>query len=638
MDSRGARGILLGHLASNIALIWNQSTDRIQRVADGRVDEGEISLSEMRSQKSSPFTDATAGQAGQIGQIGLNEPPTTVVTSSEPDLRPAKGFAAYAPASTPMDEKHLPRSHVDVLRRPDRERWLQAMEHEMGKLREKNVWDLVRTDELPPGMRAYPGRWVFDRKEELEPTDPKSYKARWVIRGNLVDKNQLHHDYCTYAPVVSSTTTRMLFALAAWNGWNIRQADAAVAFLNGTLRDTVYMRQPMGFEQGEKGTLVCKLNQSLYGLAPAARIWYDTLTNYLHYIGFRVCNYDPGLFIHGERPHLYLTSHVDDFKIVAANPADSQWVIDALSSRFELKDMGQIKHYLGMDVRIQPDGIFPGQGTYAEELIRSFGMEAAHTHKTPLDSGLVIDDEPDEETNTREYQRGTGCLQWLATKTRPDIAHAACLLAQYNSAPTRKCWNALMHVIRYLRGSAHRGLFYPKGDQQVNNAPIPVGYSDSDWAGSNTGRKSIGGYVFLLAGSPISWQAKKQTCIATSSNEAEYMAASEAAKEACWIRRVFGECVRFKQEPTVSALSLNMDNQGAIALTSSDGTKRSKHIDIRFHHIRDLQQQGVLVVKGVQSRDMAADGLTKILRTEAFERFLSLISMASGSRGGEGDG
>lgn len=299
--------------------------------------------------------------------------------------------------------------------------------------------------------------------------------------------------------------------------------------------------------------------------------------------------------------------------------------------------MGQIKHYLGMDVRIQPDGIFPGQGTYAEELIRSFGMEAAHTHKTPLDSGLVIDDEPDEETNTREYQRGTGCLQWLATKTRPDIAHAACLLAQYNSAPTRKCWNALMHVIRYLRGSAHRGLFYPKGDQQVNNAPIPVGYSDSDWAGSNTGRKSIGGYVFLLAGSPISWQAKKQTCIATSSNEAEYMAASEAAKEACWIRRVFGECVRFKQEPTVSALSLNMDNQGAIALTSSDGTKRSKHIDIRFHHIRDLQQQGVLVVKGVQSRDMAADGLTKILRTEAFERFLSLISMASGSRGGEGD-
>lgn len=116
----------------------------------------------------------------------------------------------------------------------------------------------------------------------------------------------------------------MLFALAAWNGWNIRQADAAVAFLNGTLRDTVYMRQPIGFEQGEKGTLVCKLNQSLYGLAPAARIWYDTLTNYLHYIGFRVCNYDPGLFIHGERPHLYLTSHVDDFKIVAANPADSQ--------------------------------------------------------------------------------------------------------------------------------------------------------------------------------------------------------------------------------------------------------------------------------------------------------------------------
>lgn len=634
MDSRGARGILLGHLASNIALIWNESTDKIQRVADGRVDEGDISLSTMRSQQSPQLTAAVAGQTGLTNSSEL---PPTMVANSEPDLRPAKGFAAYVPASNPMDEKHLPRSHADVLRRPDREQWLQAMEREMGKLHDKNVWDLVRTDELPPGMRAYPGRWVFNRKEELDSDDPKSYKARWVIRGNLVDKSQLQHDYCTYAPVVSSTTTRMLFALAAWNGWNIRQADAAVAFLNGTLRDTVYMRQPIGFEQGEKGTLVCKLNQSLYGLAPAARIWYDTLTNYLHLIGFRVCNYDPGLFIHGERSHLYLTSHVDDFKIVAANAADSQWVIDALSSRFELKDMGQIKHYLGMDVQIRPDGIFLGQEAYTIEFIQSFGMEAAHAHKTPLDSGLIIDDEPDVEINTREYQRGTGCLQWLAMKTRPDIAHTACLLAQYNSGPTRKCWNALMHTIRYLRGSAYRGLFFPRRNQQVNDALIPVGYSDSDWAGSNAGRKSIGGYVFLLAGSPISWQAKKQTCVATSSNEAEYMAASEAAKEACWIRRVFGECVRFQQEPTLPALSLNMDNQGAIALTSSEGTKRSKHIDIRFHHIRDLQQQGVLAVRGIQSRDMAADGLTKILRTEAFERFLSLISMASDSRGGEGD-
>ena len=434
----------------------------------------------------------------------------------------------------------------------------------------------------------------------------------------------MQYDYCTYAPVVMAATTCLLFALAAWNGWTIRQADAVVAFLNGPLQDTVYMNQPLGFAQGEKGTLVCKLNQSLYGLAPAARIWYDTLNSYLIHIGFRVCEYDAGLFIHTERRNVYLTTHVDDFKIVAADATDAEWVVTMLATRFEIKDMGQMRHYLGMNVDMHPDGIFLGQSTYVDELINSFGMEAAHTHKSPLDSGLAIDDEPDEHINKTEYQRGVGSLQWLASRTRPDIAHAACLLAQYNSAPTRKCWNVLMHVLRYLRGSRDCGVQYQQHDEGADDDLI--GYMDSDWAGANTGRKSIGRYIFMLAGSPISWQAKKQTCVTTSSNEAEYMAASEAAKEAHWLRRVYASICAGGDRGS-EPITLYMDNQGAMALTTSDGTKCSKHIDIRFHHIRDLQQQGVIITKGVESKQMAADGLTKILRTDAFNQFLSLIGL-----------
>ena len=404
----------------------------------------------------------------------------------------------------------------------------------------------------------------------------------------MIDKNQLQYDYCTYAPVVSATLTRLLFALAAKYGWTIRQMDAAVAFLNGIMRDTIYMRQPTGFEQGHN--LVCKLKRSLYGLTPAARIWYDTLTTFLRHIGFKVCAYDAGLFIHQERRNLYLTSHVDDFKIVAANPADAQWVMDTMSARFEMKDVSDKRFYLGMEVDYLPNGIRLSQPEYIQQFINSFGMENAHAHRTPLDSGLKIDDEPDSSINTREYQRGTGCLQYLATKTRPDVAHAACLLAQFNSAPTRKCWNALMHVIRYLKGSIDRGLFYRRAETQ--NGGLPIGYSDSDWAGPNTGRKSVGGFIFLFGDSPISWQSKKQTCIATSTNEAEYMAASEAAKEATWIRRVYTD-MRVDESILLPPINLNMDNQGAIALTSTEGTKRSKHIDVRFHHVRDLPGPGV---------------------------------------------
>ena len=150
--------------------------------------------------------------------------------------------------------------------------------------------------------------------------------------------------------------------------------------------------------------------------------------------------------------------HVDDFKIVAADAADAEWVVTMLATHFEIKDMGQMCYYLGMDVNMGPDGIFLNQSTYTDELVNSFGMEAAHTYKTPLDSGLVIDDEPDEHVNKTEYQRGVGSLQWLASRTQPDIAHTVSLLAQYNSAPTKKCWNALMHVLQYLRGSRDHGV------------------------------------------------------------------------------------------------------------------------------------------------------------------------------------
>ena len=620
MDSRGGKGILVGQIASNISLAWTED-DKIQCVADGHIDDGEVQLSKgsaLIKQRHIPETSETA----RISSMDEIINPHHDSPNDGVELRPARGFAAYIADSSPAE--NIPHSYSDTMQRPDWNKWLVAMEREMEKLTNKNVWDLVRKEEMPPGTRAYPGRWVFNIKDELDPDDPKYYKARWVIRGNLVDHRQMQYDYCTYAPVVMAATTCLLFALAAWNGWTIRQADAVVAFLNGPLQDTVYMNQPLGFAQGEKGTLVCKLNQSLYGLAPAARIWYDTLNSYLIHIGFRVCEYDAGLFIHTEQQNVYLTTHVDDFKIVAVDATDAEWVVTMLATCFEIKDMGQMRHYLGMNVDMHPDGIFLGQSTYVDELINSFGMEAAHTHKSPLDSGLAIDDEPDEHINKTEYQRGVGSLQWLASRTQPDIAHAACLLAQYNSAPTRKCWNVLMHVLRYLRGSRDCGVQYQQHDEGADDDLI--GYMDSDWAGANTGRKSIGRYIFMLAGSPISWQAKKQTCVTTSSNEAEYMAASEAAKEAHWLRRVYASICAGGDRGS-EPITLYMDNQGAMALTTSDGTKCSKHIDIRFHHIRDLQQQGVIITKGVESKQMAADGLTKILRTDAFNQFLSLIGL-----------
>jgi hypothetical protein len=322
---------------------------------------------------------------------------------------------------------------------------------------------------------------------------------------------------------------------------------------------------------------------------------------------------------------LYLTTHVDDFKIVVESREIAQSVLDELKTKFEIKDLGSIKHYLGTDVCEQDNGIFLSQRQYIDDLLSSFRMTDAHPTRTPLDVGTIIDDKPDPNINIKEYQRGTGSLQYLATKTRPDICRAACLLAEHSASPTKKCWTALMHVLRYLKGTKNLGLQYSRG---TGNLSMPLAYTDSDWGGPHTDRRrSVGGYVFLLAGAPISWQSKKQTCIALSSNEAEYIAASEASREAWWIRQILTDMDLVDKSD--SCIPVHTDNKGAIDLTTAiSGTKRSKHIDIRFHFTRDMAGQGIILIRQIPTTDMVADGLTKPLATDAHTRFLRQLGMS----------
>lgn len=616
MDTRGTYGLLLANLSSTNQLVWNIDKDSMIHITNGKVDEGDISL-----------TDPTFTPQPTLLASSTNEktPPTEPYSDDNPPnddimIRPAKGFIAYVTGATSRD---IPRTLRRAMERKDKNKWLKAMQREFSKLQSKEIFELVRISDVPKGKRIFPGKWVYDSKEDYPPDDERSYKARWVILGNLVEKDDMQYDYCKYAPVVSAAITRLLFALAAAFGWKLRKLDVAVAFLNGDLIDEIYMRQPYGFEQGEG--LVWRLKKSIYGLTPAARIWYDTLTAALHRLGFRTCSYDPGLFIHQERRHLYITTHVDDFQLVAEHDEDIEWAKDVLAKEWEIKDVSDMTYYLGMEVEFVNGHINLLQREFIKDLVQSFGLDNANHQTTPLPQGFEVDDEPDRSIITREYQRGTGKLQWLAVKTRPDISEAAGTLARFNTAPTKKCWNGLLHVMRYLKGTMNVGLTYgPASTSSITNC-LPIGYSDSNWAGPNSGRKSIGGYIFLYEGSPISWQSKRQTCVATSSNEAEYMAISEASKEALWLRRV---CIEMNvATPESPPILLHTDSEGAQALASTEGTKRSKHIDVRYHHIRELQSLALVNVEGIRSQDNPADGLTKIQSTPKHRHFLHLINM-----------
>ncbi|CAI7840084.1 unnamed protein product [Closterium sp. NIES-53] len=195
--------------------------------------------------------------------------------------------------------------------------------------------------------------------------------------------------------------------------------------------------------------------------------------------------------------------------------------------------------------------------------------------------------------------------------TRPDLSHAVGVLSQFLSAPSTQHLNAVKRVLRYLYGSKYFGLFFHGHE----HGSVLHGFTDADWAGPLSKRKSTGGYMFMIAGAAISWQSKKQGCVALSSTEAEYMAVMQGAREAVWLRGLLTELGLPQHEPTI----LHIDNTSAIALSKNPVYHgRTKHIDTQYHYIRELIKNKVVIPAYCSTTDQAADFLTKILPRHLF--------------------
>lgn len=394
--------------------------------------------------------------ASQQNLTDFDDDPSDVYISdeihhSDDRIRPVKGCPLVAVATcskastmkTPA-EQMTPTSYKRALEHQHSQKWKDAMAREVDQQNSTNTYSLIRRSDIPHGHRVIPGHWVFKAKQIDDIPIEQDYKARarWAIQGNKMEKDFMK----SYAPVVNEATTKLLLALSTLNEWHVRKGDVAAAFLNGNIKDSdpnkrIFMTQPLGHEEGEKGQFVCELHQALYGLIPAARIWYDTLTKKMKELDFRVSPYDAGLWIHRYR-QLYVTTHVDDFQTYAPKEADIDWFMATLNQSFEFNDVGDAQKYLGVDVRrnSEADTTMLSQKEYAEELITTFGLADAHPVKLPMDPGLIIDDAPDSTVDQKEYQRAIGCLIWLTTKTRPDMARATGVLSQYTIRPTKKCW------------------------------------------------------------------------------------------------------------------------------------------------------------------------------------------------------
>nr|GFB41458.1 putative ribonuclease H-like domain-containing protein [Tanacetum cinerariifolium] len=296
----------------------------------------------------------------------------------------------------------------------------------------------------------------------------------------------------------------------------VYQMDVKSAFLYGTIEEEVYVCQPPGFEDPDK------VVKALYGLHQAPRAWYETLATYLLENGFHRGTIDQTLFIKKQQKDILLVQiYVDDIIFGATNKALCQSFEKLMKHKFQMSSIGELTFFLGLQVKQKKDGIFISQDKYVAKILKKFGLSEEKSASTPIDVDKpLLKDSDGEDVDVHTYRSMIGSLMYL-TSSRPDIMFAVCVCARFQVTPKVSHLNAIKRIFRYLKGKPYVGLWYPK------DSPFDlVAYSDSDYAGASLDKKSTTRGCQFLGCRLIFWQCKKQTVVATSSIEAEYVAAA----------------------------------------------------------------------------------------------------------------
>jgi hypothetical protein len=498
----------------------------------------------------------------------------------------------------------------------DKEKWMEAIKNEINSLNSNNTWTIV--DKIPEGKKPIHSKWVFKIKRDNDGNILK-YKARLVAKGF----EQNFNDYFeTYSPVVRVSSLRVLFSLAVQFDWYIDHWDIETAFLHGTLNEDVYMCQPEGHIVKGKENGLCKLNKALYGLKQAANAWHNEITTVLLNFGFEKSKYDPCVFIiKNVNQYLILAIYVDDLFVIGNNFERKKQLFNALQDRFKVKILGPIQNALSLRIRRQKDVMYVDQKHYIQSVLETFNMANCKTVSSPMVMGLKLIKNEQKINPNIPYQSLIGSLMYIAVNTRPDVLHSVCLLSQFNNSYNDEHFSHAKRILRYLKGTINLCMMYKKSEINL------YGYVDADWANSIQDRRSYSGFVFKIGCNTISWECKKQNCVALSSTEAEYIALTHAAKEAIFLRNFIGELY---SEINLSPVLLYNDNQSSHKIAQNRiVNNRTKHIDIRYHFIQDSIVNNKIDVKYLCTEEMVADVLTKTVHGPRYNKFYMGLSLCN---------
>ncbi|PNX81311.1 copia-type polyprotein [Trifolium pratense] len=382
---------------------------------------------------------------------------------------------------------------------------------------------------------------------------------------------------------------------------------------SGELMENVYVMQSLGYQKG-KGDQVYKLRKALYGLKQAPRAWYSKIESYFVSENFKNCPHEHTLFVkQGNNQKILIVSiYVDDLIYTGNDTAMMNEFKASMKDKFAMTDLGKMKYFLGVEVNQGKQGIFIHQQKYSAEILKRFGMEDCNKVCSPIVTGCkLVKDENGKPTDATTYKQMIGCLMYLLA-TRPDLTFAVCLAARYMERPTEMHVALVKRIMRYLKGTLKLRMLYKCKE---NNDLIVKGWSDSDYAGDHDDRKSTSGYVFTLGGSVICWSSKKQLIVTLSTTEAEFVSAASCAYQCLWLKSILDHLL-IKQP---GCIVINCDSSSSIKLSKNPILHgRCKHIDVRYHFLRDLSKDGIVELQYCKSHEQLADIMTKALKFDSF--------------------
>jgi len=505
-----------------------------------------------------------------------------------------------------------PRNYDEAMKSVNRDKWIEADDKEIDSHVKNRTWDLVP---LPKGAHCVDSGWVYKTKRDHDGNIAR-YKARFIAKG-FSQEYGLDY-YRTYAPVASLVTIRVILALVCYLNLELHNVDFDTAYLQSDLEETIYVKQPQGYEKkGPNGEeLVCRLRKSLYGLKQSGRNWNQVIDKWLRAYGFKPSAADPCLYVM-RRPNdelLIVVLYVDDMMIAGSSIAIVEAFKRAVANEFTVKDLGELQGIVGMKITRNRESreLEISQAPSIELLLEAYGMSGCRPVATPME-GTLTKLEGDDIAPDYGFMSVVGSLLYLAMVSRPDIAFPVHTLGKHMQAAGEDHWAAVWRLLRYLRGTKDLTIKYTGNMDGLFEL---VGYADADYAGDLDNRRSTSGNFFCLNHgndiAPIDWMARQQDLVAKSSAESELISADSATMTAVFLRQMFSDLGFERKKATV----IMEDNQACIALSQdSVFRKRTRHFGVRFHYIKEMVENGVVMLQYIPTEHQLADILTKPLHS-----------------------